>query len=402
MQSQSVVILGSTGSIGKNTLDVIGRHPESLSVYALSAHTRIKALAKQAARFLPKIIIVPTDQARDKFIQYWAATAHPLPVIRVGAQALIDTVQEQEVTTVMAAIVGIAGLPSVLAAAQAGKRILLANKEALVAAGDLFMRAVAENQAELLPVDSEHNAIFQCLPERQRHNGAAHPAAGVRRLLLTASGGPFRTYPLAALDTVTPEQACAHPTWQMGRKISVDSATMLNKGLEVIEAHWLFAMPAEKIDVVIHPQSVVHSMVEYEDGSVLAHMGQPDMRTPIAHSLGFPHRIESGVGLMSLTQMGTLEFEAPDYQRFPCLKLAYEALAAGQTACIGLNAANEEQGAAFLQGKLRYIDIARVIAVTLEEVSKPTGQQPESLEHILELDQYARITARQQCQALYT
>src|SRR5699024_5411483 len=313
MQSHSVVILGSTGSIGKNTLDVIGRHPELLSVYALSAHTRIKALVKQALRFQPKIVIVPSPQARKEFMQLWAGNSQAMPTIRVGSQALVETVQEAEVTTVMAAIVGIAGLPSVLAAAQAGKRILLANKEALVAAGDLFMHAVAANNAELLPVDSEHNAIFQCLPKSHHNNGHSQPVKGVRRLLLTASGGPFRTFPLAKLDNVTPEQACAHPTWDMGRKISVDSATMLNKGLEVIEAHWLFAMPAEKIDVVIHPQSVVHSMVEYEDGSVLAQMGQPDMRTPIAHSLGFPERIESGVGLMSLTQMGCLEFEAPDY-----------------------------------------------------------------------------------------
>src|SRR5690606_30198163 len=274
-----------------------------------------------------------------------------------------------DVDTVMAAIVGAAGLPSALAAARAGKRVLLANKEALVAAGSLFMAAVRQNGAELLPIDSEHNAIFQCLPHAGATLSSAMPARWVRRLLLTASGGPFRTVDIASLEGVTPEQACAHPNWSMGRKISVDSATMLNKGLEVIEAHWLFSMPPEQIQVVIHPQSMIHSMVEYEDGSILAQLGQPDMRTPIAYGLGFPDRIESGVGPLDLAMIGRLDFEPPDFRRFPCLKLSFQALEAGQEACIVLNAANEIAVEHFLNNRIPFTGIARVIEECLDRMS---------------------------------
>src|SRR5690606_16407297 len=427
MKPQRLCILGSTGSIGCSTLDVVSRHADTLQVHALTAHSRMEQLAQQAMSSGARVVAVPDDAARQRFLAAWPAQ-RPAPEIRVGAQALEACAADPDVGTVMAAIVGAAGLPSALAAARAGKRVLLANKEALVAAGSLFMAAVRQNGAELLPIDSEHNAIFQCLPHAgatlssampargvrrllltasggpirtvntaslegvtpeqpcARPNGAellpidsehnasfqclphagatlssAMPARGVRRLLLTASGGPFRTVDIASLEGVTPEQACAHPNWSMGRKISVDSATMLNKGLEVIEAHWLFSMPPEQIQVVIHPQSMIHSMVEYEDGSILAQLGQPDMRTPIAYGLGFPDRIESGVGPLDLAMIGRLDFEPPDFRRFPCLKLSFQALEAGQEACIVLNAANEIAVEHFLNNRIPFTGIARVI-----------------------------------------
>ncbi len=396
MAMQQVCILGSTGSIGRSTLDVLARHPGRLRVRTLSAHSRMEALAQQAHQHQAAIVIVPDDAARQRFLDAWPAGA-TLPRIHVGAQALCEAVSDPVVTTVMAAIVGAAGLPSVLAAARAGKRILLANKEALVAAGSLLMQAVRESGAELLPIDSEHNAIFQCLPPAGQVGAPSRPARGVRRLLLTASGGPFLKTPLAQLDDITPDQACAHPNWRMGRKISVDSATMVNKGLEVMEAHWLFAMPQDRIQVVIHPQSVVHSMVEYEDGSILAQMGQPDMRTPIAHGLGFPERIESGVGLMTLTQMGRLDFEAPDLDRFPCLALAFCALRSGQHACIAFNAANEVAVARFLAGRLRYTRIAGVISACLDHVQTCTTHALHTLEDILALDDAIRRFAASRC-----
>ncbi|MDX3905638.1 MAG: 1-deoxy-D-xylulose-5-phosphate reductoisomerase [Pigmentiphaga sp.] len=393
MTCRTVTILGATGSIGASTLDVIARHPGRYRVHALSAHSRMELLAAQAAASQAPVVVVPDGPARQRFIESWQGGA-PLPQIRVGAQALVDTAADPASDTVMAAIVGAAGLPSALAAARSGKRVLLANKEALVVAGALFMDAVRQSGAELLPIDSEHNAIFQCLP----HSGAAAgqgPAPGVRRLLLTASGGPFRTRPLAELEGVTPAQACAHPNWSMGRKISVDSATMLNKGLEVIEAHWLFAMPPERIDVVIHPQSVIHSMVEYDDGSVLAQLGQPDMRTPIAYGLAFPERIASGVGPLDLARLGRLDFEAPDLARFPCLRLAFEALRAGQGACVALNAANEVAVDAFLQGAAPYTAIAAIIETVLEGAWMHAGNRLGSLEGLLDLDHEARAQARQ-------
>jgi len=390
MMPQQLCILGSTGSIGVSTLDVVCRHPETLRVYALSAHSRMEKLAQQAASTQARVVVVPDDAARTGFRAAWPDATQPMPEIRVGAQALVDTVSDTEVTTVMAAIVGAAGLPAALAAARAGKRILLANKEALVAAGALFVQAVQDGGAEVIPIDSEHNAIFQCLPQRDHAGLDAAPARGVRSLWLTASGGPFRTLPLAQLRDVTPQQACAHPNWRMGRKISVDSATMLNKGLEVIEAHWLFAMPPERIEVVVHPQSVVHSLVEYADGSVLAQLGQPDMRTPIAYGLGFPERIDSGVARLSLTQLAHLDFEPPDLARFPCLQLSYTALAQGQAACIALNAANEVAVARFLAHRIPYTDIAVVIAQALDKVVGQSHGDLGSLAAILDLDAQVR------------
>jgi 1-deoxy-D-xylulose-5-phosphate reductoisomerase len=389
---QRIAVLGSTGSIGESTLDVIARHPDKLGVYALSAHSRMEKLAQQARASGAHVVVVPDAGAQARFRQAWPTDA-PLPEIRVGEQALADTAADPACDTVMAAIVGAAGLPSALAAARAGKRVLLANKEALVAAGSLFMGAVRDHGAELLPIDSEHNAIFQCLPHGERASAPTRPAAGVRRLILTASGGPFRERQLEDLDGITPAQACAHPNWSMGRKISVDSATMLNKGLEVIEAHWLFAMPQDRIEVLIHPQSVVHSMVEYDDGSVLAQLGQPDMRTPIAYGLGFPERLASGVGLLDLARWGRLDFEKPDLRRFPCLGLAFGALSAGQGACIALNAANEIAVDAFLHGGLPYTRIAAVIAATLEWHAGRPSVTLNDLDDVLAEDAAARAHA---------
>lgn len=387
-----VTILGSTGSIGHSTIDVIAQHPERFIVYALTAHSRMELLAAQAQQTRAQVVVVPNDQSANAFRSFWSGTA-PLPEIRVGAQALVDTAADAQTHVVMAAIVGAAGLPAALAAAQAGKRVLLANKEALVAAGSLFMAAVRQSGAELLPIDSEHNAIFQCLPHDGRASAPTGPTAGVRRLILTASGGPFRTKRLDELHHVTPDQACAHPNWSMGRKISVDSATMLNKGLEVIEAHWLFAMPPERISVVIHPQSVVHSMVEYEDGSVIAQLGQPDMRTPIAYGLGFPERIASGVGMLDLARAGRLDFQEPDLAQFPCLKLSFEALRQGQGACITLNAANEIAVDAFLQGKLTYTRIAALIETTISWFAGKPSASLSSLDEVMALDAEARTHA---------
>lgn len=387
-----ITILGSTGSIGINTIDVIARHPDRFSVYALSAHSRIAQLAVQAQETRAKVVVVPTDQAAQIFKSCWHSN-NVMPEIRVGARALAQTAADSQTDVVMAAIVGAAGLPAALAAAQAGKRVLLANKEALVAAGSLFMAAVRENEAELLPIDSEHNAIFQCLPHDGRAYAPTAPTAGVRRLILTASGGPFRTKRWEELHHVTPEQACAHPNWSMGKKISVDSATMLNKGLEVIEAHWLFAMPPERINVVIHPQSVVHSMVEYEDGSVLAQLGQPDMRTPIAYGLGFPDRIDAGVGLLDLARAGRLDFEQPDFKQFPCLKLSFDALSNGQGACIALNAANEMAVEAFLDGRLPYTAISSVLESTLTWHAGSPSRTFQSLDDVMALDAEVRQKA---------
>ncbi|MFY0476456.1 1-deoxy-D-xylulose-5-phosphate reductoisomerase [Achromobacter marplatensis] len=389
---QRVVVLGSTGSIGESTLDVIARHPERLAVYALSAYSRMERLAEQAQASRAAVVVVPDEAARKRFAAAWAG-GQPMPEIRVGAQALADTAADPECDSVMAAIVGAAGLPAALAAARTGKRVLLANKEALVAAGSLFMQAIRDNGAELLPIDSEHNAIFQCMPHGGRAGAPDAMAPGVRRLLLTASGGPFRNRDLEDLHDVTPDQACAHPNWSMGRKISVDSATMLNKGLEVIEAHWLFAMSADRIEVVVHPQSVVHSMVEYNDGSILAQLGQPDMRTPIAYGLGFPERLDSGVGPLDLTRLGRLDFEKPDLARFPCLALSFAALRAGQAACVALNAANEVAVEAFLGGRLAYTWIPRVIEASLEWQARQASVTLGSLDDVLALDSEARIFA---------
>jgi len=391
---QYVTVLGSTGSIGESTLDVIARYPERFQIHALSAHSRMESLAQQCQRTNAKVVVVPDQLALDRFKTVWPAGIK-LPEIRVGAHALAQTAADAESSIVMAAIVGAAGLPGALAAARAGKRVLLANKEALVAAGPLFMDCVRKYGAELLPIDSEHNAIFQCLPHDNRASAPAFPMPGVSRLILTASGGPFRTKPIAELGFVTPEQACAHPNWSMGRKISVDSATMLNKGLEVIEAHWLFAMPPENIDVVIHPQSIVHSMVEYVDGSVLAQLGQPDMRTPIAYGLGFPERIKSGVSMLDLVKHGHLDFETPDLDKFECLRLSFDALKEGQHACIALNAANEIAVDAFLELGLRYIDIPRVIEDAMSSPALASRNPMSSLDDILAFDLTVRNVAKE-------
>jgi 1-deoxy-D-xylulose-5-phosphate reductoisomerase len=372
-------------------------------VHALSAHSNMQKLAEQASRHHVACVVVPDDLAAQKFDLVWASmpTTSKKPEVRVGAQALVQTASEPKGHIVMAAIVGAAGLPAALAAAQAGKRVLLANKEALVAAGSFFMQAVRDNQAELLPIDSEHNAIFQCLPhnDRQTHTIAgSQNNKGVTRLILTASGGPFRQHASESLEYVTPDQACAHPNWRMGRKISVDSATMLNKGLEVIEAHWLFGMPADQIDVVIHPQSIVHSMVEYSDGSVLAQMGNPDMRTPIAYGLGFPDRIVAGVSPLNLVAVGKLEFEAVDFDRYPCLKLSYQALKSGQAACVALNAANEIAVEAFLTHQLGYLDIPAIVAQSLDWQAGQHWNAPTSIEDVLAIDQAVRTFALETCQ----
>ena len=358
---RTITLLGATGSIGASTLDVVARHPDRFRVAALAANKDWERLAGLCRTHRPPFAAMQDAGAARALAKALAANGVATRVL-AGPAGLAEVAALPEVDTVLAAIVGAAGLAPTLAAVRAGKRILLANKEALVIGGDLFMQAVAAGGATLLPIDSEHNAIFQCLPATY---GREPRRAGVRRLLLTASGGPFRTRALAELPQVTPDEACAHPNWRMGRKISVDSATMMNKGLEVIEAHWLFAVAATAIKVVIHPQSVIHSLVEYVDGSVLAELGHPDMRTPIAQALAFPERIESGVPPLELAALGGLNFEEPDHVRFPALSLAYDALLAAGTAPAILNAANEVAVAAFLDGDLRFTDIAAICAETL-------------------------------------
>ena len=386
---QQITILGATGSIGKSTLAVLARHPQQFQVYALTANRQWECLFEQCRQFKPRYAVLVNAAAAEQLQAQLRQADLPTEVLQ-GAAALEQVARAAEVTIVMAAIVGAAGLKSALAAAQAGKRVLLANKESLVMSGRIFMRAVQDNQATLLPIDSEHNAIFQAMP-RGAYTDLA--AMGVRRILLTASGGPFRTTPLAALKQVTPEQACAHPNWVMGRKISVDSATMMNKGLEIIEAHWLFNADADQIQVVVHPQSVIHSLVEYVDGSVLAQLGNPDMRTPIAYALGFPERIESGVAALDLFKIARLDFEAPDEQRFPCIALAYAALRAGGNAPTVLNAANELAVDAFLEHQLPFQAIASVIEHTLSNVANAAV---ETLEQVLAADAHARRVAQEQ------
>jgi len=349
-----LTLLGATGSIGDSTLDVVARHPDRFEVVALAAHSSVAKMRELCRRFRPRYAALCDDVAAAQLRVVLHDDGVPTEVVG-GAEALVTLASLPEVDTVLAAIVGAAGLAPTLAAARGGKRILLANKEALVMGGPLFMDAVAQGGATLLPIDSEHNAIFQCLPA---HYAKDPSQAGVRRILLTASGGPFRTRALAELAHVTPDEACAHPNWSMGRKISVDSATMMNKGLEVIEAHFLFGAPREAIEVVVHPQSVIHSLVEYVDGSVLAQMSHPDMRTPIAHALAYPERIDAGVPVLDLARLAALSFEPPDFARFVCLRLAYDALREGGTAPAVLNAANETAVAAFLAGRIRFTDIA--------------------------------------------
>ncbi|WP_028311275.1 1-deoxy-D-xylulose-5-phosphate reductoisomerase [Derxia gummosa] len=383
MSVQSLTLLGATGSIGRSTLDVIARHPAHYRVHALTAHRRVDELAALCLQFRPDRAVVGDAESAARLAAL-LREGHPRCAIDHGEAALCEVASAPEADVVMAAIVGGAGLAPGLAAARAGKRILLANKEALVMAGQLMLDAVAESGGLLLPVDSEHNAIFQCLPIDAR--GRAD-ISRVRRLLLTASGGPFRTATSERMRAATPEQAVAHPNWSMGRKISVDSATMMNKGLEVIEARWLFGVERERIGVIVHPQSVVHSMVEYIDGSVLAQMGQPDMRTPIASALAWPTRIEAGVKPLDLCAIGSLSFEAPDFVRFPCLQLAFDALAEGGSASIVLNAANEIAVDRFLAGRLGFLAIADAIRATLDALA---GSIAASIEAIFELDARAR------------
>ncbi len=389
MSFKQVAILGSTGSIGVNTLDVIRAHPDRFKVLALTAAKQIDRLAEQCVEFKPTIAVVADADGAAQLTCRLQAKKIATQVL-YGPQALVSAVTESSCDTVMAAIVGAAGLVPALAAAQAGKRVLLANKEALVMSGNLFMQAMKAGGGELLPIDSEHNAIFQCLPDRFIKNPSDH--LGVEELWLTASGGPFRDRLLADLAGITPEQACAHPNWAMGRKISVDSATMMNKGLEVIEAFWLFGLPLEKIKVLIHPQSVVHSMVRYRDGSVLAQMGQPDMRTPIAYGLAWPERIDAGVAPLNLTQLTGLSFTEPKLTQFPCLSLAFAAAKAGGTAPAVLNAANEVAVAAFLNEGLPYLNIPNVVEYCLNALPPV---EADSLETILDVDARARQTANQ-------
>lgn len=396
MATQQVCILGATGSIGRSTLEVIKLHPERFSVYALSAFSNIDTLASLAWDSQARVVVVPDDAAAQRFQELWPA-GRPLPKIRIGAEGLCATAADAEVDTVMAAIVGVACLAPIFAAAQVGKRILLANKEALVAAGEVFLSAVRQGGGLLLPIDSEHNAIYQCLPQEYSGQVPERPHNSIRRLILTASGGPFRELPLDDLAAVTPAQACMHPNWSMGKKISVDSATMANKGLEVIEAHWLFAMPPQQISVVIHPQSLVHSMVEYIDGSILSQLGAPDMRVPIAYGLGFPERIDSGLPDFDLNLLKALDFEPPSYERFPALRLAFEALSTSQAACITLNAANEVAVEKFLQNKIRYVDIAAIIEKAIDQIEGANHSPLRCLDDVLALDAQARAVAGELC-----
>jgi 1-deoxy-D-xylulose-5-phosphate reductoisomerase len=382
----NVAILGATGSIGRSTLDVIARHPGRYRVFALTANTQGDDLFELCRVHRPQIAAL-ADRDGAAALRSRLATAGVATEVLAGEDGLVAAAERPEVDAVMAAIVGAAGLAPTLAAARAGKKLLLANKEALVMAGPIFMGSVRERGAQLLPIDSEHNAIFQCLPPRATQG---LEACGVRRILLTGSGGPFRTRSLAELANVTPDEACAHPTWNMGRKISVDSATMMNKALEIIEAHWLFAAPPSRIEVVVHPQSVVHSMVEYADGSVIAQLGHPDMRTPIAQALAYPDRIEAGVPPLDLARIGALTFEPPDFRRFRALALAYDVLVAGGTAPAVFNAANEIAVAAFLQGSLSFVRITDVIEAALARVP---AEPAATIDHVLDADRRARAAA---------
>jgi len=384
---KGLCILGATGSIGFSTLDVAARHPDCYRIVALTAHRAVDTLFEQCLKYRPRYAVMADENAAMALRSRLAETDCGDIEVLAGNAGLTFVATSPEVDTVMAAIVGGAGLLPTLAAAQAGKTILLANKEALVMSGALFMRAIAATGACLLPIDSEHNAIFQCMPAGYT---PGHSAPSVRRILLTASGGPFREWPVDRLSSVTPAQAVAHPNWTMGRKISVDSATMMNKGLELIEACWLFNVPSRQVEVVIHPQSVIHSLVDYYDGSVLAQMGNPDMRIPIAHAMAWPERFESGAEPLNLFDVKRLDFEPPDLQRFPCLRLAYHAIDRGGSMPTVLNAANEIAVAAFLDEAVRFTDIPRIIEATMAEFS---GEDAATLEQVLDIDRAARDCA---------
>ena len=409
-RKKQVAILGATGSVGASTLDVIGAHPERFAVFALTAHRQIDRLAALCRQHRPRYAVVANAE-QQRLLRAMLAetmrkagfapddgTALAVTEVLAGPLALEQVAADRQVDIVMAAIVGVAGLRPSLAAARAGKRLLLANKESLVCAGALFMAACRASAATLLPIDSEHNAIFQCLTPASPAHGTPVLPAGVRRVMLTASGGPFRQMSVQQMASVTPAQACAHPNWEMGRKISVDSATLMNKGLELIEAQYMFNLPPEKLEVVVHPQSIVHSMVEYDDGSVLAQLGNPDMRTPIAHALAYPERISSGVRSLDLTAIGKLEFEAPDDKRFPCLGLAQSAMRAGGAAPCVLNAANEIAVAQFLAEHIRFTEIAQINEQTVSRLGNSPA--PAELDAMIALDLEARSLATEYSKGL--
>ena len=382
---KQITILGATGSIGISTLDVIDRHSRAYNIFALTGNKKIPLLAEQCAKFNPKYAVVMDAEAAGELVNLLTQN-HVSTEVLVGTDALASVSSHEDVDIVMAAIVGSAGLIPTLAAANAGKKVLLANKESLIMAGNLLMHAVDKSGATLLPIDSEHNAIFQCLPRDIKNLSKG----GVSKLLLSASGGPFRGWSLGEMDEVTREQACAHPNWSMGKKISVDSATLMNKGLELIEACWLFDVSYDQIDIVVHPQSIIHSLVQYVDGSVLAQMGNPDMRTPIAHALAWPKRINSGVSDLNLAEISKLDFEEPDLVNFPCLGLAYEAARVGLDAPVVLNASNEVAVQAFLDGRIGFTQIAEVVADTM---ARAIFKEPDSLSGVQESDKEARATS---------
>ena len=385
--TRQITILGSTGSIGESTLDVIARHPDRFQAFALTANNNVEKMFAQCQRFQPRFAVMLNTASAEQLASAIKSAGIQTEVL-AGIESLEKVASLPEVDAVMAAIVGAAGIRPTFAAARTGKLVLLANKETLVMAGRIFMDLVKQHNATLLPIDSEHNAIYQSLPH---HFNGNLTAAGISRILLTASGGPFRRAPLDSLASVTPEQACAHPNWDMGQKISVDSATMMNKGLEVIEAHWLFEAPPEKIQVVIHPQSVIHSMVAYVDGSVIAQLGNPDMRTPIAHAMGYPDRIESGVSALDMFKVAHLDFEEPDFKKFPCLGLAYQALATGGNMPAVLNAANEIAVESFLKRRMPFT----AIPLMIEHVMKTMQQEEMStLDDVLRTDEQARDAAQ--------
>ncbi|MGV8711839.1 MAG: 1-deoxy-D-xylulose-5-phosphate reductoisomerase [Nitrosomonas sp.] len=385
---RQITVLGSTGSIGESTLDVIARHPDRFQAFALTANNNTEKMLAQCQRFQPRYAVMLDDHSAQQLAKFVRSAGLSTEVLS-GIESLETVASLPEVDAVMAAIVGAAGILPTFAAARSGKLVLLANKETLVMAGRIFMDLVKQNNATLLPIDSEHNAIYQSLP----HCFDGHLATvGVSRILLTASGGPFRCAPIDSLDAVTPEQACAHPNWDMGQKISVDSATMMNKGLEVIEAHWLFNASPENIQVVIHPQSVIHSMVAYVDGSVIAQLGNPDMRTPIAHAMGYPDRIDSGVSALDMFKVAHLDFEQPDFKRFPCLRLAYQALNSGGNMPAVLNAANEVAVESFLNRRMPFTAIPRMIEHVMETIH---SEEIVTLEDVLRTDACARDQARQ-------
>lgn len=397
---RKLTILGSTGSIGESTLDVVARHPDKYQVIALAANRNIDLMIEQCQQFKPEVVVMVCQKAASKLTQ--ALSRLHINNIKVlsGKQALIEVAEHDAVDTVMAAIVGASGMLPTLAAVNAGKRVLLANKEALVTSGQIFIDAMKKSNAEILPIDSEHNAIFQCLPQHGQENiGSCQLSEqGVSKILLTGSGGPFRTRAIDTLNTVTPEQACNHPNWDMGQKISVDSATMMNKGLEFIEAKWLFNVDADNIQVVLHPQSTIHSMVQYKDGSVLAQMGNPDMRTPIAHALAYPHRIDSGVQPLDFFTTASFEFQQADFNRYPNLKLAIEACKSGQAACTALNASNEVAVDAFLNHAIRFTDIYKVNQKSVDNFKHLTIG---TIEQVISLDEdvreYARLVVNDLC-----